>query len=83
MRTTLTLDDDVAASLKRLQESRSEAMRETVNTVLRAGLAALAGSPRQKRSTFRTPTVSLGKPRLANLDDVASVLAFAEGEDHR
>lgn len=84
MRTTLSLDDDVAIELQRLQRKRSEPFKQTVNAVLRAGLAALVG--RQRRQTtppVRTEPASLGTPRLKNLDNVSEVLAFAEGEDHR
>jgi hypothetical protein len=84
MRTTLTLDDDVAIELQRLQRRRREAFKETVNSVLRAGLSTLAGHKRgEPIGHFHTEPVSLGKPRLKNLDDISEVLAFAEGEEHR
>ena len=84
MRTTLTLDDDVAIELQRLQRKRREPFKQTVNAALRAGLAALAGG--RGRATGRrvyTEPVSVGTPRLKNLDNISEVLAFAEGEDYR
>jgi hypothetical protein len=45
VRTTLTLDDDVADKLKALAERRKLSFKETVNAVLRRGLGA------QERST--------------------------------
>jgi hypothetical protein len=48
MRTTLTLDDDVAARLKALAERRKASFKETVNMVLRRGLSA------QERATRPT-----------------------------
>jgi hypothetical protein len=83
VRTTLTLDEDVARELERLQEERREPFRRVVNTVLRAGFVALARRPERPRRAYRTEPVSLGKPRLKNLDNISEVLAFAEGEDHR
>ena len=82
MRTTLTLEDDVAAELAKLQAARAESFKETVNRVLRAGLASLGKGRRRASARYETVPVSLGTPRLGNVDDVSEVLAFAEGEDH-
>lgn len=83
MRTTLTLDPDVAIELARLQRKRGEAFKQTVNAVLRAGLATLTGRRDRERPRIRTEPASLGTPRLKSLDNISEVLAFAEGEDHR
>jgi predicted transcriptional regulator len=40
MRTTLTLDDDVATKLRQLAHRRRRPFKEVVNAVLRRGLAA-------------------------------------------
>jgi len=40
MRTTLTLDDDVARELKELQHRSRRSFKDTVNAVLRRGLRA-------------------------------------------
>lgn len=40
MRTTLTLDDDLARRLKDLQHRERRTFRETVNDVIRRGLAS-------------------------------------------
>lgn len=40
MRTTLTLDDDVASKLKELARRKNVPFKEAVNTVLRRGLVA-------------------------------------------
>lgn len=53
MRTTLTLDDDLAARLKDLARRRRAAFKEVLNTVLRRGLARQEPSaPRPRR--FKT-----------------------------
>jgi hypothetical protein len=84
MRTTLTVDDDVAIELQRLQRKRREAFKQTVNAVLRAGLSALSVRPRATETPRRqTEPASLGTPRLKDLDNISEVLAFAEGEAHR
>ena len=83
MRTTLTLDDDVAIALERLRRRRREPLKQVVNAALRAGLSALEARPKATREPFRTQPASLGPPRLKNLDNISDVLAFAEGEDFR
>jgi hypothetical protein len=40
MRTTLTIDEDVAAALERRRPQRGPGLRREVNDLLRAGLAA-------------------------------------------
>jgi hypothetical protein len=78
MRTTLTLDEDVAMQLDRVRRRRRAPLKRVVNEALREGLARL--DEPQPQTEFRTRTVSLGRCRLGNLDDVAEVLELAEGE---
>jgi hypothetical protein len=82
MRTTLTLDDDVAIQLKRLMTRRRSSLKDVVNEALREGLRKLAEPPRRPAG-YRTPGVSLGRCLIGSLDDVAEALAVAEGESHR
>ena len=82
MRTTLTLDDDVAVLLERLRRARGARLRDLVNEALRAGLRHLAAPPPRKGKPFRTMPVDLGACLLGSLDNVADVLAVAEGESH-
>jgi predicted transcriptional regulator len=82
MRTTLTLDDDVAAKIERLRKTRNESLKDLVNEALREGLKQLA-APERKRVPFRTEAVDLGRCLLGNVDNVAEVLAVAEGEAFR
>jgi hypothetical protein len=79
MRTTLTLDDDVAAALQRLRKTRDVGLKELVNDVLRRGLKNLSVPPK-RREPFRTQSVSLGRALLPNVDNVAESLAIAEAE---
>ena len=79
MRTTLTLEGDVAEAIAQLREKRGLGLKEAINQILRLGLRAMdEQSPRG--ATFRTKVVRL-KPRVSNLDDIAEVLAQAEGDD--
>ena len=82
MRTTITLEDDVAASLKRLGKARHLKFKALVNLVLREGIKSMSG-PVRKRKLFQTRSVDLGPCRTGNVDNVAEVLAIAEGESFR
>lgn len=81
MRTTLSLDDDVAAILQRLRKTRGMSLKALVNEALRAGLRVVA-SPRKGRKRFRTVSADLGPCRVGSIDNVAEVLAVVEGESH-
>lgn len=82
MRTTLTLDDDVAALLTRIQEERKLTLKETVNSALRKGLLAME-MPEEARKPFRTRVFKTGECALPNLDNIGEVLCWLEGEDHK
>lgn len=82
MRTTLTLDEDVAVLLKRVLVRRKSGLKAVVNQVLRDGLPRLLEPPRPS-TPYRTPGVDLGRCLVGNVDDVAEVLAVAEGEAFR
>jgi hypothetical protein len=81
MRTTLTLDDDVAVQIERLRRERDSSLKETVNDLLRRGLRHVEEAPK-KRKPFRTKTFAMGAP-LIDIDNVAEALAYAEGEDFK
>jgi ribbon-helix-helix CopG family protein len=82
MRTTLTIDDDVAAQLERLRRSRDVSLKELINDALRRGLQELSTKPKPKKP-FRTKAVDVGEVYLDNVDNVAEVLAILEGEAHK
>ena len=82
MRTTLTIDDDVAVQLKRLRRSRDASFKDLVNEALRRGLQDRSGPPK-KRKPFRTRTFNAGPSLIGNLDNIAEVLAIAEGEAYK
>ncbi len=84
MRTTLTLDDDVALLLDQTREQQDRGLKEIVNDALRRGLAQLlyaARRPDQPAARpYTTPSVSVGRCFVADVDDVAAALAAGEGE---
>jgi hypothetical protein len=82
MRTTLTLDEDVAAQLQRLRKSRQTGLKALVNEALRRGLRQMTTEQRPAPE-YRTRVVSLGRCLVGSIDDVAEVLAVAEKEDFR
>lgn len=81
MRTTLTLDDDVAAQLERLRARGDRPFKQLINDLIRAGLAQLDRAQPAPRGPF-TRAVDLGRHRLPDVDDVSEALAVAEGENH-
>ena len=82
MRTTLTLDDDVAAAVQRLRAAGKGKLKVLINEALRLGLQRMESpSPQTKR--YRTRPVSLGRCLLNNVDDISETLAVAEGENFR
>jgi hypothetical protein len=81
MRTTLTLDDDVAARLRRLHAGRG-GQKQLINDLLRMGLDRMEHRPPPDGPPFCTESYRLGA-RVPSLDNVAEVLATSEAEDWR
>lgn len=79
MRTTLTIDDDVAARIERLRTELHKSLKEIVNDALRTGLETLESPPRPRRR-HSTRVVSLGRPLRGSIDNIAEALAAGEGE---
>ena len=82
MRTTLTLDDDVAIAIERLRRSRKASLKQIVNQVLREGLKQANARPK-RGEPFQTRVVDLGEPLIPNVDNVAEVLDLVEGESYK
>ncbi len=81
MRTTLTIDDDVAAEIERVRREREQSLKDVVNDALRRGLREIRSRPKQ-RKPFRTKGYDMG-PFLFNIDNVVEAIAYAEGEDFK
>ena len=82
MRTTLTIDDDVAAILERLRSLRNASLKDLINEALRRGLKDMTDRPKY-REPFRTESVALGAVRMTELDNIGEALAIAESEAFR
>ena len=82
MRTTLTLDDDVATQVERFRREHKATLKGVVNDILRRGFSATANPTPAKRA-FRTHSASLGQCLLPSIDDVSETLAIVEGESFR
>jgi hypothetical protein len=80
MRTTLTLDPDVAAKAKKSAAKLRKAFRDVSNTALRIGLDQVLKPPTARR--YRTKGRPLGRRGGLNYDNISQRLAPAEGEDH-
>ena len=82
MRTTLTIDDDVATLLERIRKNRKQSFKALVNEALRQGLKDMT-TPPKRRKPYKTCAVSLGRCLAGSLDDISEVLAVAEAEDFK
>jgi hypothetical protein len=72
VRTTLTIDDGLAAELKEVAHREGLPFKRVVNRALRAGLEHLARSPR--RRPYRAPTFAMGVPQVP-LDKALAIAA--------
>jgi Ribbon-helix-helix protein, copG family len=82
VRTTLTLDDDVAAKLEAEARRTGLSFKETVNAMLRIGLAAKRG--KLPRAPFKVKPLALD-PLDANFDfdNIEALLDQVEGPTRR
>jgi hypothetical protein len=79
MRTTLTLDDDVAAQLRRLARESGRPFKQVVNDALRAGL--FPRQPAASPDDLRFPTYALGRRPDVDLDRARHLAAELEDDE--
>jgi hypothetical protein len=77
VRTTLTLDDDVASLLNKEARKSGESFKQAVNRFLRLGLVA---AKRPSRKPFVVKPINLGLPHFEKVEEL---LEHLEGPDHR
>lgn len=82
MRTTLTLDSDIAIIIERMRQTSQQSLKEIINSALREGLKHLESKPTPS-PPFRTTTASAGRCKIGDLTHVGEALALAEGEDFK
>ena len=81
MRTTITLDDDVAEKLQvEMRRRRSTNFKETLNDVLRRGL--LARRELAAAKPFKVRARRLGIKAGLNYDNIGELLEQVEGSSH-
>lgn len=80
MRTTLTLDDDVANQLEKESRRSGDSFKQVVNYFLRLGLMA-AKHPQNKR--FVVTPRHMGLPPGLSYDNVGELLDYMEGPAHK
>ncbi len=78
MRTTVTLDPDVEALLRRAMRERDLSFKEALNQAIRAGLSR-SHAPRRGKP-FRTKTYNMGVPKI-DLTKALSIAAEMEDEE--
>lgn len=77
MRTTVTLEKDVAAAVNQLRRNEGIGVSEAVNRIARAGLVV-----KPARKPFRQRAARMG-PFEIDLSNVAEALEVVEGPTHR
>jgi hypothetical protein len=82
MRTTVTIDDDVAAKLQaEMRRQRSNNFKKILNDVLRRGLLVKRQLAASK--PFRVRARRMGKMLGLNYDNVGEMLEYLEAAEHK
>jgi hypothetical protein len=76
MRTTVTLDPDAEALVKKLMRERGLSFKQAVNHAIRSGLA-----PGQTGERVRTPTFRMGFDPAVRLDKALRLAGELEDEE--
>jgi hypothetical protein len=81
MRTTLTLDDDVAAAIEQRRRERRHSLKQEINELIRVGLQHI-DEPLAEAAPFRVEPFDCGG-LLVDIDDMGPVLEMMDLEDWR
>ena len=81
MRTTLTLDEDVAAKLRSEARKKGKPFKQVVNDALRQGLAVRTAT--RKATAFRVKARPMRLRPGLSLDSISSLIEQVEGPFHR
>ncbi|MBI2191909.1 MAG: DUF2191 domain-containing protein [Planctomycetes bacterium] len=79
MRTTITIDDDLFATLKQEAFKNHMSFKEIVNRSLRSGLKATTHPGQSRRYICRT--FPMGYPPLVNIDRAQEIADLLEEEE--
>lgn len=81
MRTTITLENDVAAKIKKIQKKNPQKpFKEIVNELIRKGLT-VSGEISQENFEIE-PLEAVPHPHL-NFDNISRLIEIAEGDFHK
>ncbi|MEO8050674.1 MAG: CopG family transcriptional regulator [Acidobacteriota bacterium] len=80
MRTTLSLDDDIAKLLEKETRQSGVSFKEAVNHYLRLGLTA---SKQRTRKQFVVKPLAMGLPPGLSYDNVEELIEALEGPLHK
>ena len=81
MRTTLTLDPDIAAKARKGAAKLGKPFKEVINAALRIGLDQVLNPSKTKR--YRTTPRPMGLREGLSYDNIGELLARAEGENYK
>lgn len=81
MRTTITLDDDVAARIHEEMRERGATFKGTLNDLLREGLQYRTNAKRVQR--FKARPRAMGSRIGIDYDNIGDLLEQTEGASHR
>ena len=81
MRTTLTIDDDIAAKLNAEMKRSGKTLKDTVNRALRIGLSVRREL--KSSSSFKVRSRPMGVRTGLNYDKIELLLEGVEGPLHR
>lgn len=79
----MTLDDDLAVRLEQRRAERGMTFKEALNDAVRRGLAVADEQEQSGSAHLTTRPLPLGRRLIGDIDNVAEVLAAAEGETFR
>jgi hypothetical protein len=81
MRTTLTLEDDVANDLDEVVRREGRTLKAVVNDALRRGLLELRAGSKPGRKPFKTRTFDAGRLLVPSIDNIGEVLDWLDAEE--
>jgi len=80
MRTTLTLDQDIAATARRAMSVTGLPFKTVINQALRIGMESVLAPPTSR--AYRTEPRPMGLREGLSYDNISELLAVTEGEMH-
>jgi hypothetical protein len=81
VRTTLTIDDDIAVLVQQEVRRTGDSFKGTVNRLLRRGI--MAEDSKAERKPFVVEPLFMSAPPGQNYDNIEALLEELEGPGHR